>query len=232
MDPTTLLQNATSDLCTKLLDGIRDLRSACALTAHYLSKSKTNKLTDAPSTLRYLTARLGAQDQPLILLRNEIEAPLPLEDLGELSKSAQEAIYELQLVLQSSGRRTLGIDLLGSVAEDLYHLHETAVHLTRACQTLDDDLCPDSHRWSDGGTPPALERFMRLALHAQLIQKLSSEGRQCPICLEQMVDGTDSDPIITNCGHVFCEGCIEIVVEEQQKCPICRRGLLHGLLFR
>jgi hypothetical protein len=238
MASTTPLQDSTSDLCTELLDAVRDLRSACSRSAHFLSESPTNKLTNAPFLLRSITARLRALDKPLVLLRNEIESPLPLEDLHELSKSAEESIYQLQLVLQPSGRRTLGRDLLLEVAEDLYHIYERAIRLRQACTILDNDLCPVSHRWTDGDTPSEntpsdLESSMRLALHTQLVAKLESEGRQCPICLEDMVDGTDNQPTITKCGHVFCEECIETVVEEQQKCPMCRRGIRHtGFLFK
>jgi SWI/SNF-related matrix-associated actin-dependent regulator of chromatin subfamily A3 len=42
----------------------------------------------------------------------------------------------------------------------------------------------------------------------------------CPVCIDNL-----KDPIITACGHVFCFGCIERVIDTQHKCPMCRSEL-------
>jgi hypothetical protein len=161
MAPNILLQDATSDLCTEFLDAMRDLRSACSRRAYFLSKYKTKDLTNAPAMLHKIAASLRAREVALILLRNEIESALPLEDLRSLSKSAEDAIYELQLFVESSGRHTLGIHMLLSIAEDLCRLHDTAVELSAACTTLDDELCPHPRRWSEGS--PATPSNVSLA---------------------------------------------------------------------
>jgi hypothetical protein len=236
MASSTPLQDATSDLCTKLLDDVRDLRSTSARSAHYLSKSKTSNLSAAPAILSLIASSLRTLEEPLMFLRNEIESSLPLEDLHELSKSAEDTIFELQRTIQMAGRRTLGTELLLLVAETLYTIHETAIALAASCKLLDDDLCPDANHWSDDDSLADLEYSIGAAMHDQLVAKLESDGRECPICLEEMgADTTDdnNEPLITRCGHVFCAECIERVVEEQWRCPMCRREIQHtGLLFR
>jgi SWI/SNF-related matrix-associated actin-dependent regulator of chromatin subfamily A3 len=43
----------------------------------------------------------------------------------------------------------------------------------------------------------------------------------------------NNEPTITRCAHVFCAECIERVVEEQRRCPMCRKEIRHtGLIFR
>ena len=45
----------------------------------------------------------------------------------------------------------------------------------------------------------------------------------CTVCLEEIID-----PIITNCCHVFCRGCITHIVQTLKNCPICRKPLAEG----
>jgi hypothetical protein len=40
---------------------------------------------------------------------------------------------------------------------------------------------------------------------------------KCPICQELIISST-----ATNCGHIFCEFCINTWKEERSVCPICR----------
>jgi len=42
----------------------------------------------------------------------------------------------------------------------------------------------------------------------------------CTVCLDDIVD-----PVVTNCCHVFCKGCIAHVIEKLKSCPICRKNL-------
>ncbi|SPO00889.1 related to C3HC4 zinc-binding integral peroxisomal membrane protein [Cephalotrichum gorgonifer] len=44
------------------------------------------------------------------------------------------------------------------------------------------------------------------------------QQRKCTLCLEAL-----RDPAATQCGHVFCWGCIGDWVREKPECPLCRR---------
>jgi peroxin-10 len=44
------------------------------------------------------------------------------------------------------------------------------------------------------------------------------QQRKCTLCLEEL-----KDPAATQCGHVFCWGCIGDWVREKPECPLCRR---------
>jgi hypothetical protein len=235
MASSTSLQNTTSDLCTKLLDDVRELRSSSARSAYYLSKSTTSNLSTAPATLHLIVSLLRTLEDPLMLLRNEIDSGFPLEDLHQLSISAEDTISEVQIIIQTDGRRTPSTDLLLEVAEDLYTIHETAITLTAACKVLDDDLCYATHPCSDGDSLSELECYTRAPMHERLLAKLESDGRECPICLDEMGADTDDDnkrPATTGCGHVFCAECVERAVEGQQKCPMCRTEIRHtGLIL-
>ena len=46
----------------------------------------------------------------------------------------------------------------------------------------------------------------------------------CPICMEEI-----HNPVVTECGHVYCKRCIEEWLQRQNVCPTCNR---HGLHLR
>lgn len=51
-----------------------------------------------------------------------------------------------------------------------------------------------------------------------------SENSTCPICLNNIIDSTNS--AITPCGHKFCFNCIIESLQTIYTCPICREILL------
>jgi SWI/SNF-related matrix-associated actin-dependent regulator of chromatin subfamily A3 len=59
----------------------------------------------------------------------------------------------------------------------------------------------------------------RQALQDLLQIRIDSQ-EDCPVCIDTM-----RDPVITACAHAFCTGCIEKVITEQHKCPMCRAEL-------
>jgi SWI/SNF-related matrix-associated actin-dependent regulator of chromatin subfamily A3 len=56
----------------------------------------------------------------------------------------------------------------------------------------------------------------RRALQDLLQIRIESQD-DCPVCIDTM-----RDPVITACAHAFCTNCIERVITEQHKCPMCR----------
>lgn len=236
MPPLTPLEDRTLELCTKLVEDVRELGLASSQAADILSKSQANQLVNTPSTLRSLAASLHALDKPLLHLHVEIESGIPLADLGGLAKSAEDTICNLVQAIQSGGfRDTLGCGLSRSIADNLLRIHTEAGRLSEACRILDAQLCPDIRHLTDDeedDDEEPLNPSVRPALHARLVNKLASGDRQCPICFEEMVNATNTEPVITKCGHVFCQGCIELVIGEQRKCPMCRKGLLYAGLFK
>ncbi|KAK4081859.1 hypothetical protein Purlil1_11546 [Purpureocillium lilacinum] len=62
-----------------------------------------------------------------------------------------------------------------------------------------------------------LQEALRLYIESQ---------EDCAICYE--VPGS---PVITNCKHVFCRGCITKAIQIQGKCPMCRNGLTEDCLL-
>jgi SWI/SNF-related matrix-associated actin-dependent regulator of chromatin subfamily A3 len=59
----------------------------------------------------------------------------------------------------------------------------------------------------------------RRALQDVLQLKIDSQ-EECPICMDSF-----RSPMITACAHVFCNECVERVIQEQHKCPMCRNEL-------
>jgi peroxin-10 len=44
------------------------------------------------------------------------------------------------------------------------------------------------------------------------------ESRKCALCLEERTEST-----LTECGHLFCWGCIVPWAQERGECPLCRQ---------
>lgn len=61
---------------------------------------------------------------------------------------------------------------------------------------------------------------------ARVLSQVSSEDSSCSICLSDKAEMVN--PVVTACGHVFCKGCIEQVLQKASVCPLCR-GALPGI---
>lgn len=57
----------------------------------------------------------------------------------------------------------------------------------------------------------------------------NEEFEDCAVCLEKV---TETHAVITECAHIFCEGCIDQVINVQHKCPICRHHLTKSNVLR
>ncbi|KAF8887782.1 Pex12 amino terminal region-domain-containing protein [Infundibulicybe gibba] len=78
-------------------------------------------------------------------------------------------------------------------------------------------LGPDSAS-SDVATPA--EEDKRTMLDVAAIPGALRAGRSCTLCLEERTDSC-----ATECGHLFCWGCIVGWGREKAECPLCRQGL-------
>jgi hypothetical protein len=44
------------------------------------------------------------------------------------------------------------------------------------------------------------------------------EARSCTICLSPY-----TDPVVTNCGHLFCQKCLQGWMQQEKTCAVCRK---------
>ena len=51
-----------------------------------------------------------------------------------------------------------------------------------------------------------------------------NEDQDCPICFEKI---KDKKSIETECGHLFCQKCIKIWIEQNDQCPYCRMVIME-----
>ncbi|XP_025192737.1 nuclear factor 7, brain-like [Melanaphis sacchari] len=52
--------------------------------------------------------------------------------------------------------------------------------------------------------------------------ELHDEDFKCPVCFELFIV-----PSLLSCSHMFCEWCIDKMLEKSDKCPICRKQILQ-----
>ena len=69
----------------------------------------------------------------------------------------------------------------------------------------------------DPGNRQALQDLLQLRIDSQ---------EDCPVCIDTL-----RDPVITACAHAFCTDCVEKVIAEQHKCPMCRAELTDNTLL-
>ncbi|RLV93778.1 hypothetical protein JA1_002157 [Spathaspora sp. JA1] len=53
-----------------------------------------------------------------------------------------------------------------------------------------------------------------------LIDDISENTLECPICIEFMII-----PMITECGHTYCYSCLYQWLACETKCPLCRKSI-------
>ena len=70
-----------------------------------------------------------------------------------------------------------------------------------------------------------MDPVKRRALQDLLQLRIDSQ-EDCPVCLDTL-----RGPVITACAHFFCADCIEKVIAEQHKCPLCRAALADNALL-
>jgi DNA repair protein RAD5 len=58
-----------------------------------------------------------------------------------------------------------------------------------------------------------------------ILEKMNSpevfNEENCSICLEQIIH-----PTLTTCGHLFCNTCIKLCLQNKKNCPICKTDLM------
>lgn len=57
-------------------------------------------------------------------------------------------------------------------------------------------------------------------------KRLQDLGYTCPLCFKVM-----EDPAETECGHLFCVGCITHALKSDSRCPTCRKDLAGVIPF-
>lgn len=110
----------------------------------------------------------------------------------------------------------------GKVAGEYQHLLEILLRLRQMCCHW--KLC-GKNRITKLLSIIELEKVLELtnenreALQSLLTLSIENSD-ECPVCLEDL-----HNPVITTCKHIFGLECIERVIHEQQKCPMCRNSL-------
>lgn len=126
-----------------------------------------------------------------------------MADDGELTQSSTCILVFLARMRQLSNERRL-------VPEDLIEL----------IQSADYGAAVDSSTAEDGSmnmTPVQVED-LRTILEAAI-----ENQENCPICYEALT--REEDPVITYCKHFFHNHCIQLCLEQSQRCPMDRRTL-------
>jgi SWI/SNF-related matrix-associated actin-dependent regulator of chromatin subfamily A3 len=102
------------------------------------------------------------------------------------------------------------------------HLLEILLRLRQVCchwKLCGDDRVSNLLKMLESEDVVELNDENRLALQA-ILQLSMDNSDECVVCLETL-----HNPVITACKHVFGYECIERVITEQHKCPMCRAQL-------
>ncbi|RFU75228.1 hypothetical protein TARUN_7032 [Trichoderma arundinaceum] len=107
-----------------------------------------------------------------------------------------------------------------NVLERLLRLRQSCNHWTLCKERIDDLM----QMLEDQDVVPLTEKNRALLQEALRLYIDSQED--CAICYD-----TPTNPVITNCQHVFCRHCITRAVQLQGKCPMCRNPLTEDNLL-
>ncbi|EHK22130.1 uncharacterized protein TRIVIDRAFT_28957 [Trichoderma virens Gv29-8] len=107
-----------------------------------------------------------------------------------------------------------------NVLERLLRLRQSCNHWTLCRERIDDLM----QMLKDQDVVPLTEKNRALLQEALRLYIDSQE--ECAICYE-----VPTNPVITNCQHVFCRHCIARAIQLQHKCPMCRNPLTEDNLL-
>ncbi|UKZ73735.1 hypothetical protein TrVFT333_001385 [Trichoderma virens FT-333] len=107
-----------------------------------------------------------------------------------------------------------------NVLERLLRLRQSCNHWTLCRERIDDLM----QMLKDQDVVPLTEKNRALLQEALRLYIDSQE--ECAICYE-----VPTNPVITNCQHVFCRHCISRAIQLQHKCPMCRNPLTEDNLL-
>jgi len=128
--------------------------------------------------------------------------------------------------LESQAKGTLDIyrkNIGGQRGADTYrHLLEVLLRMRQLCnhwQLVGEERLNSIMRQLEAEGVVDLTEENKQALQ-KMLQLMIDSQEDCPICLDTL-----KSPVITKCAHTFCTPCIERVLENQPKCPMCRAEL-------
>eukprot|EP00756_Hemistasia_phaeocysticola_P049825 Hpha_TRINITY_DN243_c0_g1::TRINITY_DN243_c0_g1_i1::g.83642::m.83642/K10666/RNF5; E3 ubiquitin-protein ligase RNF5 len=49
---------------------------------------------------------------------------------------------------------------------------------------------------------------------------------ECPICMDSV-----TEPVVTQCGHMFCWGCLSVWLDTNPTCPVCKGSVTRERLI-
>ncbi|KAL7784831.1 SNF2 family N-terminal domain-containing protein [Trichoderma ceciliae] len=107
-----------------------------------------------------------------------------------------------------------------NVLERLLRLRQSCNHWTLCKERIDDLM----QMLKDQDVVPLTEKNRSL-LQGALRLYIDSQD-DCAVCYD-----TPTNPVITNCQHVFCRHCITRAIQLQGKCPMCRNPLTEDSLL-
>ncbi|KAL7950075.1 SNF2 family N-terminal domain-containing protein [Trichoderma barbatum] len=107
-----------------------------------------------------------------------------------------------------------------NVLERLLRLRQSCNHWTLCRERIDDLM----QMLKDQDVVPLTEKNRALLQEALRLYIDSQED--CAICYD-----VPTNPMITNCQHVFCRHCITRAIQLQHKCPMCRNPLTEDSLL-
>ncbi|KAL6807880.1 SNF2 family N-terminal domain-containing protein [Trichoderma sp. SZMC 28013] len=107
-----------------------------------------------------------------------------------------------------------------NVLERLLRLRQSCNHWTLCRERINDLM----QMLKDQDVVPLTEKNRALLQEALRLYIDSQED--CAICYD-----VPTNPVITNCQHVFCRHCISRAIQLQHKCPMCRNPLTEDSLL-
>lgn len=146
----------------------------------------------------------GSQHEALIL-RGTRTSPIDVEALDDKRRSRKIMRRSVAVVDPEKDTGPGGYGVAGAIFSRGRNF-QGAVHVI--C------LSPDREE----GTSKPKNVAQTSTTHAKVAPK--EPTFTCPVCLNKL-----DKPSTTNCGHIFCEKCIQAWLKAQKKCPTCRKSL-------
>ena len=162
----------------------------------------------------------GYEESVIWVKQTKIEHDLYISKINNSSRQILQQLCCHPLIAESIGRIIGNKEVnLDEMKKELINFHKNTINKYTLKLSKLDENNQAYYMLKTSYTTKLNESKFMLKILTKIDQKIKEENN-CSICFDQL-----TDPILTQCGHLFCNECIHMCLKVKPICPMCRKNI-------